>query len=707
MRKYLVLDSLLILLVLICYTFSARAQTCAITEFAKQYSGSENETIIKSVLTPSKTILNIGNINYLQSAIVHNDGWMSMNTARGTVIWSKRLAIPNFDLLQFNDLVAVSDSLYIITATVQTYWGVRDPAPPNLNWGVIICIDGYGNVVWVKKMDQGFDAISETTFLQNIIKTTDGDFILNAVVWKRPPFTSKALVLRMDSKANLKWLTTYNSSVFEFRFNFLNQILQTSNGNQVITAGIIDERFKNKDSIVRVNHYITGLDYATGQKIWDQSLNIRRQFSNVFTNYLTIKHINELPNGDLSFLGFGDTSFLSVPPFSTRAINIITGATGNIKKMIGYTTSQKGSIFIDGIKIGNSGNQQFLLNDNTEAVLAEIDASGKLIWQKAYQTNSGTLQPNGFMPSTSGYNITMNSATNPITNFLLKTDSSGGLTCFNASGNLQSSDASSFLTQDDALMEITNQTSPATIFSTATYMQRDYPIATNTICYNSCCKDVLDTANTTIKVVCENLGYQLPNGVDVKYSGDYYVINKTALGCDSISFYKITLLKSPSELSLGADTCMEGKDSIILTTTPGYNQYKWNNSVSSSNNFTVTQPGNYTVSVANQCGIKSTTINVSSICDRELFIPTAFTPNGDGLNESFKILTKQNYQLNSFDIYNRWGEVIFRSIDLSKGWDGNFKGLQQPAGSYTYSISITSLKTGKQSYKKGSVQLIR
>jgi hypothetical protein len=63
-------------------------------------------------------------------------------------------------------------------------------------------------------MDQGFDPTTESTFLQNIIKTKDGDFILNAVVWKKPPFSSKGLLFRIDKSGNLKWITTYNSPRF-------------------------------------------------------------------------------------------------------------------------------------------------------------------------------------------------------------------------------------------------------------------------------------------------------------------------------------------------------------------------------------------------------------------------------------------------------------------------------------------------------------
>jgi len=108
---------------------------------------------------------------------------------------------------------------------------------------------------------------------------------------------------------NPKWVNSYSSPVFEFRYSLNNQMLQSADGKSIITAGIIDERFKNKDSIVRVNHYLLSVDYATGKKNWDKSLNIRKQFSNVFTNHQMIRHISELPNEDLSFLGFGDTSF--------------------------------------------------------------------------------------------------------------------------------------------------------------------------------------------------------------------------------------------------------------------------------------------------------------------------------------------------------------------------------------------------------------
>lgn len=705
MLQHIVLKRICLLLLLHGLTRLADAQNCMGAQWIQNYTGTETQRFVKSLLAPSNNIVTIGNLQYLKEGIVHNDGWMSMLTKSGKPIFSKRFAVPGFDILQINDAVIASDSSYLLTGTIQTYWGVRDPAPPNPNWGILISVDHYGNIRWVKKMDQGFDALSESSFLQNIIQTNDGDFIANAVAWKKPPFSSKGMLLRIDQLGNLKWLTTYSSSVFEFRYNFVNQLLQTADGKKIITAGIIDERFKNKDSIVRVNHYMLSVDYASGQKNWDQSLNIRKQFSNVFTNYQTIRHITELGNGDFSFLGFGDTSFLSIPPITTRAINIISSAFGNIKKMIGYATAQSGLGIVDAVSLGND-HQILLLNNNTQSIATEIDAGGNLLSQKGFLSMNAGQQPTNLLITSAGWYLPMNGFGNQQNNYIYKTDEAGNIDCVVSNTNIQSADASSFLTQDDAQMTVMNDATTG-IFSSASFSQTDYSLATSSLCNNSCCKDYLDTLHTSIKTVCEKDHYTLPNGVPISISGTYYITNKTTLGCDSISYFKITVLKDPSALSLGVDTCLEGRDSIQILATPGYNNYTWNTGNSIDNTISIKQAGNYQVTVNNQCGTKTAAINVLAICDAPIYIPNAFTPNADGLNEIFRIPPTAFYKLNSFQIYNRWGQLIFNTTDINKGWNGNYNGMQQPSGIYSYVISINSLKTGKTSKRTGSIQLIR
>ncbi len=88
------------------------------------------------------------------------------------------------------------------------------------------------------------------------------------------------------------------------------------------------------------------------------------------------------------------------------------------------------------------------------------------------------------------------------------------------------------------------------------------------------------------------------------------------------------------------------------------------------------------------------------------FIPTAFTPNGDGLNDIFKLGNARFDRLANFEIYDRWGQVIFRSTNKNVGWDGTYKGEPMDMGVYHY---IIMLSRPDNSYEqiKGDVTLIR
>jgi len=82
---------------------------------------------------------------------------------------------------------------------------------------------------------------------------------------------------------------------------------------------------------------------------------------------------------------------------------------------------------------------------------------------------------------------------------------------------------------------------------------------------------------------------------------------------------------------------------------------------------------------------------------KSLYMPNAFTPNGDGKNDVFKIPAGTPLELKDFSIYNRWGTKIFSTENISNGWDGTINGKQQPAGVYVYTI--------KESNENGSVFL--
>ncbi|TXK44891.1 T9SS type B sorting domain-containing protein [Pontibacter qinzhouensis] len=88
-----------------------------------------------------------------------------------------------------------------------------------------------------------------------------------------------------------------------------------------------------------------------------------------------------------------------------------------------------------------------------------------------------------------------------------------------------------------------------------------------------------------------------------------------------------------------------------------------------------------------------------------LFVPSAFSPNNDGLNDIFTV--KGNFFENfSIRIYNRSGQVVYEATDATAGWDGTTKGQLQPAGAYVYEIAVTTTD-GEKKTRKGTVTLIR
>lgn len=88
-----------------------------------------------------------------------------------------------------------------------------------------------------------------------------------------------------------------------------------------------------------------------------------------------------------------------------------------------------------------------------------------------------------------------------------------------------------------------------------------------------------------------------------------------------------------------------------------------------------------------------------------IFHPSAFTPNGDNLNDIFTVFGQY---VTGFEmkIFNRWGELLFATTDISAGWDGTYKGNDMPEGTYTFIANITD-RAGRTFTRSGSVLLLR
>jgi gliding motility-associated-like protein len=88
----------------------------------------------------------------------------------------------------------------------------------------------------------------------------------------------------------------------------------------------------------------------------------------------------------------------------------------------------------------------------------------------------------------------------------------------------------------------------------------------------------------------------------------------------------------------------------------------------------------------------------------DIFVPNAFTPNGR--NRVFRPIPVGIKQLAYFRVFNRWGQLMFQTAEVSKGWDGNCAGKPQASGTYVWMVSGTDYM-GKVIIKQGTAMLIR
>ncbi|MFY7839440.1 MAG: gliding motility-associated C-terminal domain-containing protein [Lacibacter sp.] len=204
------------------------------------------------------------------------------------------------------------------------------------------------------------------------------------------------------------------------------------------------------------------------------------------------------------------------------------------------------------------------------------------------------------------------------------------------------------------------------------------------------------SSSTLVRAICQGqtfLGYST--------SGTYVDTLVAANGCDSIRTLILTVDTQPRP-NLGPNKELCNGDTLNLN--PGrFTSYLWQDN-STANQFTVRQPGFYSVTVSNACGSATDDITIRGV-DCVVLFPNAFTPNGDGLNEQFKILNAFSLRDYSLTIYNRWGQLVFETTDFRKGWNGELKGRPQDPGTFVYYCKY--VKDNKAIVTKGSFILIR
>ena len=162
---------------------------------------------------------------------------------------------------------------------------------------------------------------------------------------------------------------------------------------------------------------------------------------------------------------------------------------------------------------------------------------------------------------------------------------------------------------------------------------------------------------------------------------------------------------TPSEIAVGTSTTLEVTSPSNIASTSWAPTETLECPTCPSTTATPLTTTTYIVTITDDNGCEDTASVTVTVLELDLAVPNAFSPNGDNNNDVFEII---NTLASEFDmkIYNRWGDEVFHSTDLSIGWDGTYKGKEQEIGSYIYVIRLVTIE-GKEFNKKGNVTLLR
>ena len=199
----------------------------------------------------------------------------------------------------------------------------------------------------------------------------------------------------------------------------------------------------------------------------------------------------------------------------------------------------------------------------------------------------------------------------------------------------------------------------------------------------------------------------------ITQSTQYYVIGKN-LVCDSDTAFKNVFAapKPSANFNLNInDDWIKGDEIVFTATDQSITKWIWElngNSLNQNQNqikYTFNTTGNYTMFLTafNSFNCSDTFSINRNVFDRlDIYVPTAFTPNNDFLNDVFEPVGV-NYSTYTLYIYDHFGGLLYEGID--KGWDGNYKGNLMPSANYSYKINFTKLN-GKRKLVDGNVMLV-
>lgn len=240
-------------------------------------------------------------------------------------------------------------------------------------------------------------------------------------------------------------------------------------------------------------------------------------------------------------------------------------------------------------------------------------------------------------------------------------------------------------------------------FGTAVGVSDQLPLHTIDCYLTSCCRD---TATYNTVTLCEGKTYQVPGGPLVDTSGIFTARVTLPSGCDSLSYTEVVYKKN-LRFDFGNDTC-------LLNNAPVEYRFSLNDPTirfhwpdgSTDSSYRISKPGVYRVSVTGLCNTITDSLKVYETCSLPVYLPNAFSPNGDGVNDYFRVARLNGQPLLSVAIYDRFGMQVFASTDKTASWDGRYHGNPQPVGTYVCIVRYRDL-AGRVQTLRSNITLVR
>jgi gliding motility-associated-like protein len=223
-----------------------------------------------------------------------------------------------------------------------------------------------------------------------------------------------------------------------------------------------------------------------------------------------------------------------------------------------------------------------------------------------------------------------------------------------------------------------------------------------------------DTYSWSPATGLSNPGISDPTAISDTTIGYQVLIDDTV--CHrSRSFTVHITVDPPPVLSLSKSNDVDCSIGSAQLTATGAVSYSWQPGVS-LNSDSIPNPvaspfetTTYSVIGSNLLGCSTSdtiTVYFTKVGMAYFYLPNAFTPNNDGRNDIFRIIAPGAVKIGRFSVFDRWGQLVFTTTNISQGWDGAYRGSALPAGAYVWEVSASNPCSGPM-FQKGTVLLIR